>query len=90
MEALKAAIVAALASLAQVEQFVRDDGANYFAEAKANLIAAEQAAGSEQPAAATVYMSADDVTKAVAGAIAAIEAVSAKVDALKPATQPAA
>jgi hypothetical protein len=75
MEALKNAVAAALASLAQVEQFVRDDGASYFGECKANLIAAEQAADAAEPAPA-----AGD--QAVLDAIAAL---SVKVDALKPA-----
>jgi hypothetical protein len=78
MDALKTAIAAALASLAQVEQFVRDDGASYYGEAKANLIAAEQAADSVQPAAPVEVDHTADV-------LAAIAALSTKVDALKPA-----
>jgi hypothetical protein len=103
-------IAAALASMESLSQFVRDDGANYFADAKntlnvalttaqaeeetppaapldgAAVLAAVQAVGAQVealPAALPAPVVPVDHTPEV---LAALADLSAKVDALKPAT----
>jgi hypothetical protein len=71
-------IAAALASLDNLTPFVRDDGNNYLADARNTLNVALTTATAEEATPPAAPLDASVV-------MAAIDALSAKVDALKPA-----